>query len=237
MLSLGEAAEVADHRAVGQHRLDADHLRAGHRRGSTTRMPPALVRDGAADRRAVAGREVDAVLPAGRAHVPVQVGEDDAGAGRRPGRRASSTGSSRVSRRVDSTTVGAPSARGPSRRPARCCRPAGAPAPRARRTTARPRPRPRRCRPAAPRRGRARRTAATSRRRTGATTSGSVSTCAAPTTRQAPRSGLRSRPHPAARRGTAALRAVRGSPTVASRHGRRVPRTRARGVGYLRNLL
>ncbi len=75
---LRQPAEVADHRAVGQHRLDPHHLRPRH--AVHAHPDPARVRaDRAADGRAVAGREVDAVLPAGGLHVPVQVGEDDAG--------------------------------------------------------------------------------------------------------------------------------------------------------------
>ncbi|CAB5025931.1 unannotated protein [freshwater metagenome] len=78
---LEQALEVGDHRAIGQHRLDAGELGAGHAVGDDVDST-GVRRDGAADRRRVARGEVDPVHPAGRGGVALHVAEEGAGAGR-----------------------------------------------------------------------------------------------------------------------------------------------------------
>jgi hypothetical protein len=76
-----DAAEPADHAAVGQHRLQAEQLRP--RRTVPDRLDAARVGgDRAADRRGVPGGQVDAVLEARPSRVRAQVRDRHAGAGR-----------------------------------------------------------------------------------------------------------------------------------------------------------
>ena len=66
-----EPVEAADDATVGQHRLDADELTPG--RAVAQHVHAARVgRDRAADRRDVARAEIDAVLPARVARLPLQ---------------------------------------------------------------------------------------------------------------------------------------------------------------------
>ena len=120
---LEHAGQVRHDAAVGQHGLDADHLRPGHAVGDDVDAA-GVGRDGAADGRRVTGGEVDAVGPAGgRACRRTSPSVAPAPTVTCPERW--STASSGSSRRVDSTDRQPdPSpAPAPIRPPVRCCPP------------------------------------------------------------------------------------------------------------------
>ena len=76
---LGKAGEVLDDAAIRQDGLDADHLCARHAMGDDADAP-GVGSHRAADGRGVARGEIDAVLPAVRGDVAMQVTKRDTGA-------------------------------------------------------------------------------------------------------------------------------------------------------------
>ena len=119
-----EPVEPVDDVAVGEHGLHADDLASG--RPVAEHVHAARVRrDRAADGRAVAGAEVDAVLPTGRARRGPAARRASRRRPRSPAPARASTGPSASRRRR--LTARSRRAAAPNRRRGRCCRPGARP--------------------------------------------------------------------------------------------------------------